>query len=100
MLIGVRLRIRPFAAAADWEFVERLWRAAMPRSWPLLSAGIALPGEGLVAEAGTGPVGLVAVDKAGSVPLILVDPAFSGAGSAPACWPRPWSNCARPVPPV
>jgi GNAT superfamily N-acetyltransferase len=80
MLTGVRWRIRPFAAAADWEFVERLWRAAMSRSWPLLPAGIALLGEGLVAEAGTGPVGLVAVDRAGSVPLILVDPAFQRRG--------------------
>jgi GNAT superfamily N-acetyltransferase len=52
----------------------------MPRSWPLLPAGIALLGEGLVAEAGTGPVGLAAVDRAGSVPLILVDPAFQRRG--------------------
>ena len=80
MLTGVRWRIRPFAATAGLQFVEGLWRAAMPRSWPLLPAGIALLGEGLVAEAGTGPVGLVAVDRAGSVPLILVDPAFQRRG--------------------
>lgn len=80
MLTGVRWRIRPFAAAADRQFAEGLWRAAMPRSWPPLPAGILLPGEGLVAEAGTGPVGLVAADRAGSVPLILVDPAFQRRG--------------------
>jgi hypothetical protein len=49
--------MRPFAAAADRERVEALWMAAMPPAWPLLMAGIAVLGEGLVAEAGGHPVG-------------------------------------------
>ncbi len=52
----------------------------MPPSWPLLPAGIAMLADGLVAEAGTGPVGLAAADRAGSVPLILVHPACQGCG--------------------
>lgn len=79
MMAGVQWRIRPFAAA-DREFVEGLWRAAMPPFWPLLPAGIALLGEGLIAEAGTDPVGFVAVDMAGSIPLILVDPSWQRRG--------------------
>jgi GNAT superfamily N-acetyltransferase len=77
---GVRWRIRPFVQAADREWVQRLWVAAVPPSWPLLPAGIAMLADGLVAEAGTGPVGLAAVDGAGSVPLILVHPACQGRG--------------------
>jgi hypothetical protein len=50
--------------------VERLRQAAMPPSWPVLRAGIAQLGEGLVAEAGSDPVGFAAVDMAGSIPLI------------------------------
>jgi GNAT superfamily N-acetyltransferase len=76
----VRWRIRPFAQAADREWAEGLWLAAMPAAWPLLPAGLAVLGDGLVAEAGTGPVGLVAVDMAGSIPLILVHPAWQGRG--------------------
>jgi ribosomal protein S18 acetylase RimI-like enzyme len=52
----------------------------MPASWPLLPAGIALLADGLVAEAGPGPVGLAGVDVAGSIPLILVHPACQGRG--------------------
>jgi beta-N-acetylhexosaminidase len=55
----------------------------MPPSWPLLPAGIAMLAEGLVAEAGTAPVGLVGLteaDRAGSAPLILVHPACQGRG--------------------
>jgi hypothetical protein len=37
----------------------------MPLSWPVLTAGIAQLGDGLVAEAGSDPVGFVAVDMAG-----------------------------------
>jgi hypothetical protein len=48
----VRWRIRPFGQAADREWAEGLWAAAMPPSWPLLPAGIAMLGEGLVALAG------------------------------------------------
>jgi GNAT superfamily N-acetyltransferase len=76
----VRWRIRPFAQAADREWAEGLWLAAMPAAWPLLPAGLAVLGDGLVAEAGTGPAGLVAVDMAGSIPLILVHPAWQGRG--------------------
>jgi beta-N-acetylhexosaminidase len=80
MMACVRRRIRAFVAAADQECVEALWRAAMPASWPLLPAGVALLGEGLIAEAGTGVVGFTAVDMAGSIPLILVDPSWQGRG--------------------
>jgi ribosomal protein S18 acetylase RimI-like enzyme len=76
----VRWRIRPFAPAADREWAEGLWVAAMPPSWPLLPAGIAMLSDGLVAEAATGPVGLAAVDMAGSIQLILVHPACQGRG--------------------
>jgi GNAT superfamily N-acetyltransferase len=76
----VRWRIRPFAPAADREWAEGLWLATMPAAWPLLPAGIAMLGDGLVAEAGTGPAGLVALDMAGSIPLILVHPAWQGRG--------------------
>jgi hypothetical protein len=51
----VRWRIRAFVAAADRECVEALWRAAMPPSWPLLPAGVALLGEGLITEAAAFP---------------------------------------------
>jgi GNAT superfamily N-acetyltransferase len=80
MMAGMRWRIRPFAGAADLGWAERLWVAAMPPSWPLLPAGIAMLAGGVVAEAGTGPVGLAAVDMAGSVPLILVHPSCQGRG--------------------
>ena len=76
----MRWQIRSFTAAADREFVERLWVAAMPPAWPLLPAGITQLGEGLVAQAGPGPVGFVAVDPAGSIPLILVAPAYQRRG--------------------
>jgi GNAT superfamily N-acetyltransferase len=36
--------------------------------------------DGLVAEAGTEPVGLVGIDLAGGIPLILVHPAWQGRG--------------------
>jgi hypothetical protein len=50
-IAGVRWRIRPFAQAADREWAEGQWAAAMPPpSWPLLPA--ALTGEGMVALAG------------------------------------------------
>jgi GNAT superfamily N-acetyltransferase len=52
----------------------------MPSWWPLLPAGIAMIADGLVAEAGAGPVGLAAVDLAGSIPLILVHPGWQGRG--------------------
>jgi hypothetical protein len=52
-IAGVRWRIRPFAQAADREWAEGLWAAAMPPpSWPLRPAGIAMLGEGMVAFAG------------------------------------------------
>jgi GNAT superfamily N-acetyltransferase len=72
----MRWQIRSFAPLADREGVERLWAAAMPPAWPLLPAGIARLRGGLVAEAGSGLAGFVAVDMAGSIPLILVAPAY------------------------
>ena len=74
MMTGVSWQIRPFAAAADGAWVKLLWQAAMPPAWPVLSAGIGQLGQGLVAEAGSVPVGFAALDTAGSIPLILVDP--------------------------
>lgn len=76
----MRWRIRPWTACAGETFVERLWQAAMPPSWPVLRAGIARLGDGLVAEAGSEPVGFAALDTAGSIPLILVDPACQRRG--------------------
>lgn len=76
----MRWQIRPFAPAADRECVEGLWLAAMPPAWPLLPIGIAQLSAGLVAEAGSDPVGFVAMDMAGSIPLILVDPAYQRRG--------------------
>jgi GNAT superfamily N-acetyltransferase len=76
----MRWQIRAFAPAADRLALEGLWAAAMPPAWPLLRAGIARPGEGLVAEADRGLVGFVTVDMAGSIPLILVAPAYQWRG--------------------
>ncbi len=76
----MRWQIRSFAPAADRECVERLWVAAMPPAGPLLPAGIARLSGGLVAEAGTGLAGFVAVDMAGSIPLILVAPGYQRRG--------------------
>ena len=70
----MRWWMRPFVPVADREWVPALWAAALPEAWPVLPAGIAMVADGLVAEAGTGPVGLAAVDMAGSIPLILVHP--------------------------
>jgi GNAT superfamily N-acetyltransferase len=74
MMTGVSWRIRPFAAAADRAWVRQLWQAAMPPSWPVLSAAIGQLDKGLVAQAGDIPVGFAALDTAGSIPLIMVDP--------------------------
>jgi beta-N-acetylhexosaminidase len=70
----VRWTMRPFAPTADRDRAERLWLAAMPPQWPLLAVSIAQFSAGLVAEAGSELVGLVAMDKAGSIPLILIAP--------------------------
>src|SRR5258707_8170335 len=75
-MAGMRWQIRPFAPAADRECVERLWLAAVPPAWPLLTAGVAQLSAGLMAEAGSDPGGFVAIDIARSIPLILVAPAF------------------------
>lgn len=74
MMTCVSWQIRPFAAAADGAWDKLLWQAAMPPAWPVLPAGIGQLGQGLVAEAGSIPVGFAALDTAGSIPLILVDP--------------------------
>src|SRR5439155_11985660 len=58
-IAGVRWRVRPDVQVADREWAQGLWVAAMPW-WPLLPAGIAMIADGLVAEAGPGPVGLAA----------------------------------------
>src|SRR6266487_5814877 len=79
-MAAMRWQIRAFAPAADRLALEGLWAAAMPPAWPLLRAGIARLGEGLVAEADRGLVGFVAVDMAGSIPLILVAPAYQRRG--------------------
>lgn len=75
-MAGMRWQIRSFVPLADREGVEELWAAAMPAAWPLLPAGIAQLRGGLVAEAGDGLAGFVAVDMAGSIPLILIAPAY------------------------
>jgi hypothetical protein len=86
MMTGVSWQIRPFAAAADRAWVRLLWQAAMPPSWPVLPAGIGQLGQGLVAEAGSVPVGFAALDTAGSIPLILAAP-DTGLGGAMPCTP-------------
>jgi GNAT superfamily N-acetyltransferase len=73
-------RMRPFAPVADRGWAEELWAAALSPAWPPLPAGIAMLRDGLVAEVGADPVGLVAVDMAGSIPLILVHPAHQRRG--------------------
>ena len=73
-------RMRPLVPVADRGWVEELWAAALPPSWPPLPAGIALLRDGLVAEVGGDPVGLTAVDMAGSIPLILVHAAHQRRG--------------------
>jgi hypothetical protein len=52
MMSGASWRIRAFAAAANRAWVRLLWQAAMPPSWPVLSADIGQLDEGLVAQAG------------------------------------------------
>jgi beta-N-acetylhexosaminidase len=73
-IAGVRWRIRPFVPAADREAVAQLWTAALASAWPLLPAGIAMLGDGVLAEDDTGAVGFAAADLAGIIPLILVRP--------------------------
>jgi GNAT superfamily N-acetyltransferase len=80
MMGGVSWRIRAFVAAADRAWVRLLWQAAMPPSWPVLSAGIGQLDEGLVAQAGHVRVGFAALDAGGSIPLILVEPAYQRRG--------------------
>ena len=76
----MRWRMRRFAPEADRPWVHDLWAAALAPAWPVLPAGVAMVADGLVAEAGTGPVGLAAVDVAGSIPLILVHPGYQRHG--------------------
>ena len=101
-IAGVRWRIRPYAPAADREWAQRLWAAAMPSWWPVLPAGIAMIADGLVAEVGAGPVGLAAVDLAGSVPLILVHPVCQGRGIGTGLLAAAQNAAGpqRPAPPV
>jgi GNAT superfamily N-acetyltransferase len=76
--------IRDLDAAADRWVLDRLWEAALAPTWPLLPAGLDEIRDGLVAEEGGRPVGVVAVDPAGSIPLLVVDPAHQrhGVGTA------------------
>lgn len=76
----MRWQMRAFDPTAERECVAALWRAAMPPSWPLLPAGVASLGQGLIADAAHLPVGFAAVDMAGSVPLIVVDPRWQRCG--------------------
>jgi GNAT superfamily N-acetyltransferase len=79
-MASVEWQIRPMRPETGRQMAERLWRAAMPPSWPVLPAGIELLDAGLAAEAGPDTVGLVALDPAGSIPLILVDPRYQRCG--------------------
>jgi GNAT superfamily N-acetyltransferase len=72
--------MRRFVPEADRPWVHHLWAAALAPAWPVLPAGVAMVADGLVAEAGTGPVGLATVDMAGSIPLILVHPGYQRHG--------------------
>jgi predicted N-acetyltransferase YhbS len=54
----VRWRIRPYARAADRQWVQDLWVAAMPPSWPLLQgrgtgSAMVIRASQLLSEAGT-----------------------------------------------
>ncbi len=73
----------------------------MPPSWPVLPAGIGQLGEGLVAEAGSVPVGFAALDRAGSIPLMLVEPGYQrrgiGTGLLEAALARIHAGTARSV---
>jgi GNAT superfamily N-acetyltransferase len=73
--MGARFRLRALDAGGDRPLLERLWRAALDPPWPLLPAGLDGLRAGLVAEAGGGALGAVALDPAGGIPLLLVDPA-------------------------
>jgi len=80
-MAGAQWRMRPFAVAAHLEWVEALWMAAMPPAGPLLTASIAMLGEGLVAEAGG--------TRWGSPPVLRsARPPGMGTGHAPEPKPR------------
>lgn len=100
MMTGVSWRIQPFAAEADRAWVTLLWQAAMRPSWPVLPAGIAQLGEGMVAQAGAVPAGFVAFDRAGSIPMILAGPGYQRRGIVPGCCKRPCGSCERVLPPA
>jgi beta-N-acetylhexosaminidase len=76
--------IRDLDRVSDRRLLDRLWESALAPTWPLLPAGLSGIQDGLVAEDGGRPVGVVAVDPAGSIPLMLVDPAHQrrGVGTA------------------
>jgi ribosomal protein S18 acetylase RimI-like enzyme len=73
--MGDGLRLRELDPGGDRRLLERLWEAALGPVWPLLPGGLDIVGAGVVAEAGGGALGAVAIDPAGSVQLLLVDPA-------------------------
>jgi ribosomal protein S18 acetylase RimI-like enzyme len=72
--------MRPYVPAADRESVAALWTAALSPTWPLLPAGVAMLGDGVVADVGRHAVGFAALDPAGSIPLILVHPGYQRRG--------------------
>jgi len=73
-------------------------------AWPLLAAGIARLGAGLIAEAGSDPAGFVAVDTAGSIPRAGASapppPSRSRRRPAGPCAARPRSAATVPTPPT
>ena len=76
--------IRDLGQVSDRRVLDRLWESALAPTWPLLPAGLSGIRDGLVAEDGGRPIGVVAVDPAGSIPLIVVDSAHQrrGVGTA------------------
>jgi GNAT superfamily N-acetyltransferase len=72
-------RLRNLDPQGDRAALERLWVAALGGVWPLLPAGLDLVRDGVVAEDGGAPVGVVGVAVGdggeGGIPLLLVDPA-------------------------
>jgi GNAT superfamily N-acetyltransferase len=74
-----RATLRDLDPPGDRAALERLWAAALGDVWPLLPAGLDLVRDGVVAQDGGAPVGVVGVAVGdggeGGVQLLLVDPA-------------------------
>jgi GNAT superfamily N-acetyltransferase len=95
-------RLRDLDPHGDRAALERLWVAALGGVWPLLPAGLDLVRDGVVAEDGGAPVGVVGVAVGdggqGGVQLLLVDPDAQRQGWGRGCWRRGWSGWARSGP--